>query len=378
MALRAALDRNYSSCALNTACPPFEHRPQDDEMVLLFATEGNFYGGSIQDYLNAKGPRCIYVFQSARDAWHIKDNHPGLLSTAEQNGIALLKMPEKVSASCFFEQFSLLSVLQRSSTELLAEPFKRTCHGDRMACEQLSKSLDRNDIERFECILFNFSESNANPETDPLNSKMYSALKSEIREGRLFPHAPFVFTEEHDLVAIVPFASNSTRKQIEDAITEAVIKLEKKFDGRQLYVSVGAYSTSPSSLEHSYSTALETLRTSLVFDNKSVLRFYSDWRTHINIVNTSIEFQLIAAKEVFGDLLHDKKLLATLYFYLHCSESLTQTALRLDIHINTVKNRIAKIEECLSCDLKDENVRFALRMDLISLVYLRHIGKIEL
>lgn len=54
-------------------------------------------------------------------------------------------------------------------------------------------------------------------------------------------------------------------------------------------------------------------------------------------------------------------------------QHLTKTARRLDVHINTVKNRIAKAEECLSCDLDDENVRFALRADMVSLAYLKHI-----
>ncbi len=65
----------------------------------------------------------------------------------------------------------------------------------------------------------------------------------------------------------------------------------------------------------------------------------------------------------------DSTLLETLKVYLDCSRSKTETAKKLFVHVNTVKYRIAQIQDILQLNLSDDPTAFQLSLSLKMIEY---------
>lgn len=373
-----ALSENVEWLIPNVLYPPASMSRGEcnaDGLALLFCSEGNFSGGTLRDYVEGAGIRCILVFDSAMKAWDrgTYEVDPSILETAAKNDISLVRMPRKLEPAKFAKRFYALRSSSGAFDEFRINLFRESCYGDQAASDQLSIYYDNEGIKQCECLLFSLIQDKGKEERLEPTTGWYLAMKKSTERVFCRSHKPIVFMEKGYLAVIVLWNEKLAKMEIEKVLSDAVIALQKELPSVRFFAAVGAYSTDPHSLQHSFSTALRTMHVSLVFDKRTIVRHFSDWRTYVNIVSAPIDYQVMAAKEVWGKLLDDNKLLSTLYHYLQCSCSLTKTARRLDVHINTVKNRIAKAEEYLSCDLDDENVRFALRADMVSLAYLKHI-----
>ena len=71
----------------------------------------------------------------------------------------------------------------------------------------------------------------------------------------------------------------------------------------------------------------------------------------------------------------DSTLLETLKVYLDCSRSKTETAKKLFVHVNTVKYRIAQIQDILQLNLSDDPTAFQLSLSLKMIEYAEKMAK---
>lgn len=75
-----------------------------------------------------------------------------------------------------------------------------------------------------------------------------------------------------------------------------------------------------------------------------------------------------ALKERFEEhqLLENESMLQTLKMYIETGGNATSSAKHLYVHLNTMKYRLARLEEMLQCNLRDENTRIILKMIIYS------------
>ena len=95
----SALSENVEWLIPNALYPPASMSRGEciaDGLVLLFCSEGDFSGGTLRDYVEGTGIRCILVFDSAKKAWDRRtyEVDPSVLETAAKNDISLVRMPE--------------------------------------------------------------------------------------------------------------------------------------------------------------------------------------------------------------------------------------------------------------------------------------------
>ena len=130
----SALSENVEWLIPNALYPPASMSRGEciaDGLVLLFCSEGDFSGGTLRDYVEGTGIRCILVFDSAKKAWDRRtyEVDPSVLETAAKNDISLVRMPRKLEPAKFAKRFYALRSSSRAFDEFRIDLFRESCYG---------------------------------------------------------------------------------------------------------------------------------------------------------------------------------------------------------------------------------------------------------
>ena len=156
-------------------------------------------------------------------------------------------------------------------------------------------------------------------------------------------------------------------------INETVNKLKQQ-TGRKWVVSIGNTAENLAGFSTSYRNAARTASIIEALHVTSSINFYEDWYMHMLLLRESKADLYAYMMQSLAPLMDNDEYIETISDYLTFGENLKVTAEHLHIHVNTLKYRLQRIEELLSCDLKDPNVRFKLRMVITVYRYLKNNG----
>lgn len=179
------------------------------------------------------------------------------------------------------------------------------------------------------------------------------------------------FADSPALTSFIPRPQESDYRSFRSSIVNSVHKLRQTFPHSGWTIVVGTSASSLSEFSVSYRNALKTADIVAALGIREDVSFYEDWYMHMLLLKDSDTGSDIQAPEILAPVLSDPELLETLSCYLSSGENLKLTSEKLYIHVNTLKYRLQRISRLLNCDLKDPNVRFRLRMALVSVQYLQ-------
>lgn len=132
-------------------------------------------------------------------------------------------------------------------------------------------------------------------------------------------------------------------------------------------------------LKNAYNQALSALYFGQALDNKIIPIYYFDNYVIFNMISSYLDIEDL--NKVLDHnlknliLSNNKDLYYTLYCYIQCECDIKQTSEKLNIHYNTLKYRIQKIETLYHMDLNDEEYLIKLKLCFIALTSVKLGGR---
>lgn len=173
-----------------------------------------------------------------------------------------------------------------------------------------------------------------------------------------FPYRYIIFDYQDDILLLVNIHSGDLEEERRRVARIVRDELETKFRKLEFNIGAGRYYNNCLEIRDSYQEALKALtvlrqgnypEAILFFEDIGILQILWDVERH-NLVNFTTEMLrglIEYDRESQTDLIH------TLGVYLACDGRIQDTAERLHVHPNTISYRVKRINEILSCDLKD-------------------------
>lgn len=174
--------------------------------------------------------------------------------------------------------------------------------------------------------------------------------------------------EENVITFMLPIPEHETYKTFCRTVFQVLLKQVEQRCHLTISVGIGTVLDRGDHIMKSASEAKEALFMLHACHKQNQIRFYEDMGIYRLLFEVKEKRELQKILEtVLGNLMeYDQKmnsdLVHTLDAYLMEDCNMSNTALSLYVHRNTVKYKIAKIEEILKCDLRDVNVCFNLRL----------------
>lgn len=184
-----------------------------------------------------------------------------------------------------------------------------------------------------------------------------------------------LMTLRSDSVILLLKEQKNHYSNLEEIITKIRKAVGERLRGITVSAGVGNMYSELIDMRKSLKEAQQALRISKLSNSQNNTYFYKDLGIYSLLLN--IKDQQVLEKfyyDVLGQLseydrINSTELLNTLEVYLRESSNITTASEKLFIHRNTLKYRVAKIEEIAHCDLKDSRERMKLEIALM-------IGKI--
>jgi PAS domain S-box-containing protein len=154
------------------------------------------------------------------------------------------------------------------------------------------------------------------------------------------------------------------------SITQELIARVGKLTGVHTVAGISAVVNGPDSLGNAVREAQQALEAVVALPRLGPVAAFGDLDLqHLLLGKKTPDDITRAARRTLGpllesDLRHKQKLLTTLAVYLQSVGMLETTARRLGIHINTLRQRLERIEETLELDLQDARNRVNLQLAL--------------
>ncbi|MFS0690367.1 PucR family transcriptional regulator ligand-binding domain-containing protein [Sporosarcina sp. 179-K 8C2 HS] len=199
-----------------------------------------------------------------------------------------------------------------------------------------------------------------------LYNSIYDQLEDEIVHSNL---EGVLFTKEKYFVMILQYADGNEADPNE--VTEFVNKCQASLQG-DYSISFGVSNTVQSikDITTAYSEACEAIMSGYDMNMLGFINFYK-MKELEDLLNTIPKKDLKALYEnTLKSLAHPKtkenqELVKTIQVYLDSQCEISETSRRLFIHRNTVKYRIEKAEELLSCSFRDPAHSLRIRVALL-------------
>jgi purine catabolism regulator len=132
--------------------------------------------------------------------------------------------------------------------------------------------------------------------------------------------------------------------------------LQQEFN-RSFSTGFGMFQPGVDGIAVGYRDAEMALQLGRTFHEKNFCCHFNDLRVYriLTKFHDNEELKSIYSETVGKLVVHDKQnesgLTETLSTYLDCNTSLTETAKKLFVHVNTIKYRLQKIEELTGCNI---------------------------
>lgn len=200
-----------------------------------------------------------------------------------------------------------------------------------------------------------------------LHNSIYDQLEDEIVNGNM---KATLFTKEKYFVMVLQFPHYNDAEI--NNVTQFVQKVQTILQSNNIRVSFGISSAvqSPIDIPSAYYEAVDAIRNGYDLNRLNFINFYR-MREIEELLTTLPRKDLIALYEnTLKSLAYPKTkdevdLVKTLETYLDCQCEISETSRRMFVHRNTVKYRIAKMEEILNCSFRDPTDSLRIRVALL-------------
>lgn len=168
-----------------------------------------------------------------------------------------------------------------------------------------------------------------------------------------------------DAVLVAATAGTSQQGR---AIAERLVQRIHELTGERVVVGIGREVGDPAELGEALGEARQALDAVIALPRLGPVAVYGDLDMHHLLLGKKAPEEIVrAARRTLGPLLdapQRDKWITTLAAYLDCVGSLEATARRLDIHVNTLRRRLVRIEGALELDLQGARNRVNLQLAL--------------
>lgn len=149
------------------------------------------------------------------------------------------------------------------------------------------------------------------------------------------------------------------------AIAERLVQHVELLAGTRIVVGLSGEVTGPADLGDALRDARLAADAAAVRPRLGPVAAYGDLDLqHLLLGRKTPDEIARAARRTLGPLIEDPRLIATLAAYLESVGSLETTSRRLGVHVNTLRQRLLRIEEALEVDLRDSGSRVNLQLAL--------------
>lgn len=202
-------------------------------------------------------------------------------------------------------------------------------------------------------------------DNDNINSKTKMAYIKQYISSLFCDNIVFIF--KNDIIVI--FNNQSYYEKFYNSkVYEGFVVAVKNYT---LKVGVSKIFNDFLSLKNSYEQALKALYLGQSFGNKNDSIYFFDDYVIFNLVSSFLEKEglnnILDIKLKKLILSNNNDLYYTLNSYIQCEGDIKQTSTKLNIHYNTLKYRLQKIEDLYDMNLSDKNYLTKLKLCFIAL-----------